>query len=71
MPRGPIKNLPEVKAFAEYFLRKAKKDLKLKRAGYHSASVEYTTRGKVYVWFFTHDGGATHIIYNADGTRDE
>lgn len=68
MPEKPIKNLPVVKAFAEYFIRKAKKDLKVKRNDYATASVEYSTRGKVYVWFHT-DDTATYITYNADGTK--
>ena len=68
MSQEPIKHLPVVKAFAEYFIRKAKKDLKLKRDDYKSASVEYSTRGKVYVWFFR-NGEAITTTYNADGTK--
>jgi hypothetical protein len=71
MAKGPIKNLPIVKAFAEYFIRKAKKDLGITRAFYKTATVEYSTRGIVYVWFFPPDSGTTpiHITYNADGTK--
>lgn len=69
MSQKPIKNLPVVKAFAEYFLRKAKRDLKIKRKDYQSACVEYSTRGKIYVWFFIGKTDATHITYNADGRR--
>lgn len=71
MRETPIKNLPVVKAFAEYFIRKAKKDLGIRRGYYKTASVEYTTRGKVYVWFFppTEITPPLHITYNADGTK--
>ena len=69
MAKGPIKNLPVVKAFAEYFIRKAKKDLKVKRRDYKTASVEYTSRGFVYVWFHVPDRIVAHTCYNADGTR--
>lgn len=69
MRKGPIEHLPVVKAFAEYFIRKAKKDLKLKRTAYKTVSVEYTTRGVVYVWFHGHLKIAGYASYLADGTR--
>lgn len=72
MASGPIKHLPVVKAFAEYFIRKAKKDLEIKRGYYKTASVEYTTRGMIYVWFFPPEDANTnpiHATYQADGTK--
>ncbi len=69
MAKHPIEHLPVVKAYVEYFMRRAKKDLKIKRAAYSDASVEYSTRGKVYVWFFLTNGGVETITYNADGVR--
>jgi len=71
MPGKPIKNLPVVKAFAEYFIRKAKKDLGIGRGFYKTASVEYSTRGMIYVWFFPYADitPPLHITYNADGTK--
>ena len=69
MRETPIKNLPVVKAFAEYFIRKAKKDLKVKRKDYKTVTVEYTTRGFVYVWFHLPDRIVAHTSYRADGTR--
>ncbi len=47
----PIKNLPIVKHFAEYFTRKAARILGLKRKDYKTVSVDYSSRGSVYVYF--------------------
>ena len=71
MKKDKVKPLPVVKAFSEYFIRKAKKDLGIKRGYYKTASVEYTMRGFVYVWFFPPTDITTpiHITYNADGTK--
>jgi len=69
MRETPVKHLPVVKAFAEYFIRKAKKDLKVKRKDYKTVSVEYTSRGFVYVWFHARDRIVANTSYRADGTR--
>ena len=68
MRETPIKNLPVVKAFAEYFIRKASKDLKVKRKDYKTVSVDYTSRGFIYVWFHTPGHIIAHTSYRADGT---
>ncbi len=47
----PIENLPIVKHFAEYFTRKAARILDLKRKDYKSVSIDYSSRGVVYVYF--------------------
>lgn len=69
MKKTPIEHLPVVKHYAEYFLRKAKRALKLKKADYKSFSVEYTSRGMIHVWFFSENGIVGHIIYKADGKK--
>lgn len=69
MAKKSIKTLPVVKAFAEYFIRKGKKDSKLKRADYVSVNVEYSTRGLVYVWFHGPDKVVGYITYLADGKK--
>ena len=51
MKKGPIKNLPIVKHFAEYFTRKARIALGLKRADYKTVSIDYNSRGTIYVYF--------------------
>lgn len=69
MAKEPIKHLPVVKAFVDYFVRKAKKDLKIKRRDYKTASVEYSSRGSVYVWFHGTEAIVAWTSYKADGTR--
>ncbi len=69
MPNKIINHLPVVKDFALYFIRKAKKDLKIKRADYKTVGVEYNTRGMVYVWFHAHGAVVGSITYKADGTK--
>jgi len=51
MRKTPIENLPIVKHFAEYFTRKARIALGLKKADYKSVSIDYSSRGTVYVYF--------------------
>ena len=51
MKKTPIENLPIVKHFAEYFTRKASVALGLKRKDYKSVSIDYSSRGSVYIYF--------------------
>jgi len=51
MKKEAIKPLPVVKAYADYFTRRAKSVLGLKRADYKSVSIDYNSRGSVYVYF--------------------
>ena len=51
MKQKPIKNLSIVKHFAEYFTRKARIALELKRADYKTVSIDYSSRGTIYVYF--------------------
>ena len=51
MKQKPIHNLAIVKHFAEYFTRKARIALELKRKDYKTVSIDYSSRGSVYVYF--------------------
>ena len=67
MRQTPIENLPIVKHFAEYFTRKARIALELKKKDYKTVSIDYSSRGSIYVWFFGHDGGVRSMSFWADG----
>ena len=67
MKQRPIHNLSIVKHFAEYFTRKARIALKVKREDYKAVSVDYSSRGSIYVWFFGHDGSVRSMSFWADG----
>ncbi len=51
MKQKPIQNLPIVKHFAEYFTRKARIALRLTKVDYKTVSIDYSSRGTIYVYF--------------------
>lgn len=62
--------LPVVTAYTNYFLRKAKRDLKVKEADYKDVSIDYTSRGFVHIWFHKRRGGiSSNIVYSVDGKK--
>lgn len=67
MKKPKIKPLPIVKAYTDYWLRRARKILKVKKGQYKSVSVDYTTRGFVYVWFHGSDEVVAHTTFTLDG----
>ncbi len=66
MKKEKIKPLPMVKTYTDYWIRRARRVLKVKKGQYKNANVEYTTRGFVYVWFH----GEENIVANATFTLD-
>ncbi len=59
-----IKPLPIVTAYTGYFIRRAKKALKLTGKDFRSVSVDYNTRSrKIHVWFHAPDVGIVGDIY--------
>ena len=57
MKKEKIKPLPFVKEFSDYFLRRAKKVLKVKRSEIETSSVEiHLERGTIWVWLHCKDG---------------
>lgn len=69
MREGPIKHLPVVKHYVEYFTRKAKVALGLKRLNYKSVSIDYSSRGTVYVYFHGKDKCVASISFYANGEQ--
>jgi len=67
MRKTPIKHLPVVKNFAEYFTRKARVALKLKRADFKSVSIDYSSRGTIYVYFHSKDKVVGSISFYVNG----
>ena len=69
MKKEKIKPLPVVKAYTDYWIRRARKVLKVKKGQYKSANVDYTTRGFVYVWFHGADDVVANATFTLDGKR--
>ena len=67
MRQTPIENLPIVKHFAEYFTRKARIALKLKKTAYKRVSIDYSSRGSIYVWFHAEEKVIDSIGFWANG----
>ena len=69
--RELIKNQPlsVVKAYAGYWTRKAKRALKLKNADFNSVSVDYSSRGVIYIYFYNPGICVASISFWADGRR--
>lgn len=67
MKQKPIHNLPIVKHFAEYFTRKARIALGLKRKNYKTVSVDYSSRGTIYVYFHGNRTVVGSMSFWADG----
>ncbi len=67
MKKEKIKPLPVVKAYADYWIRRARKVLKVKKGEYKSVNVDYTTRGFVYVWFHREHDVVAHATFTLDG----
>ena len=72
MKEEKIKPLPIVKEFSNYFLRRAKKILKLKKSGFESFSVELWNTGKnVWVWFYGENSViVARVTFTTDGKKD-
>lgn len=69
MKKQKIKPLPIVKAFSDYWIRRGKKVLKIKKGQYKTVTVDYTTRGFVYVWFHGEDEIVGNATFTLDGKR--
>jgi len=52
MKEEKIKSLPLVKEFSNYFVRRGKRVLGLKKSEYDYTSIDITGSGKIWVWFF-------------------
>ena len=71
MKKEKIKPLPAVKAFTDYFIRKAKRSLRLKKADFDRVNIDYTSRGTIWVWFFKDKKNVLvgKVVYNVDGRK--
>jgi len=68
MKKEKIKPLPVVKAFALYWLRRARRVLKLKQSEYDSFHIDYMhTENIVEVWFFSETAIVAWAIFDHDG----
>lgn len=69
MKEEKIKPLPIVKAYADYWIKRGKKVLKIKKGQYKKVNVDYTSRGFVYVWFHGEDEIVANATFTLDGKR--
>ena len=64
-----IKPLPIVKAYTDYWIRRSQRVLKVKKGQYKTVTVDYSTRGMVYVWFHGEEEILAHATFTVDGKR--
>ncbi len=70
MKKEKIKPLPVAKDFADYFVSRAKRLMKIKTSEYRSISMDYWLRsGHVWVWFYAEPGGGilARVEFDHDG----
>ncbi|TES93482.1 MAG: hypothetical protein E3J87_02255, partial [Candidatus Cloacimonadota bacterium] len=67
MKKEKIKPLFIVKAYARYFIRRARKVLNMKIAEYDSLHVDLHDLDSVGVWFFCKTDVIAHVQFNVDG----
>jgi len=73
MKKQKNKPLPVVKEFADYFIRRARRVLKMKVADYDSVHIEYwDDTGKVWVWFHSsaRKGIVARVDFHINGKTD-
>ena len=72
MKKEKIKPLFVVKAYARYFMRRARKVLDLKVTEYESFHIDLHDLESIGVWFFHKTNIIAHIQFNVDGqVRDK
>ena len=67
MKKEKIKPLFVVKAYARYFIRRARKVLDLKATEYDSFHVDLHDLDSVSVWFFHKTNVIAHVQFTIDG----
>lgn len=67
MKKEKIKALPIVKAYADYWIRRGERVLKVKKSQCKAVTVDYSSRGFVYVWFHGEDAIIAHTSFTLDG----
>lgn len=70
MKKEKIKPLPVVKAYTLYWLRRARRMLKLKQSEYDNFHIDYTHEADaVEVWFFTETAVVGWVTFQHDGRK--
>lgn len=70
MKKQKIKPLPIVKAYALYWLRRARRVLKLRQSEHDAYHIDYMhSRDTVEVWFFSNTDVIAWAIFNHDGRK--
>lgn len=68
MKKEKIKPLPFVKEFVGYFVRRAKRALKLKNSEFKTLSMDVSPhRGNVWVWFYDEHKVIARTQFHFDG----
>lgn len=68
MKKDKIKPLPIVKAYADYFVRRAKRILKLKESDYNNINIDFYGRsGMICVWIHGKDSIIARVEFESDG----
>ena len=68
MKEEKIKSLPFVKKLSDYFVRRARRVLKLRVSEFETASVDlHPERGTIWVWFHTTEKVIGRAQFNFDG----
>lgn len=68
MKKEAIKSLPAVKAYTDYFARRAKRVLKLKGSDYKNINIDFYGRsGVICVWVHGKDGIIGRAEFKSNG----
>lgn len=70
MEEEKIKSLPITDTFTDYFIRRAKRILKLKNSEYVSITFDIFMRSKhIWVWFHTGNGIIAKVEFEFSGAK--
>ena len=70
MEKEKIKPLPVVRVYAQYWLRRARRVLKLRKSEYDCFHIDYMhTDNNVDVWFFCETDVIAWAIFNHNGHK--
>ena len=67
MKEEKIKPLPVVKAYTNYFTRRAKRMLKLRNSEFDGIHIDFHDSNSIDVWFFIKTDIIAHVSFTPDG----
>jgi len=70
MKEKKINPLPLVKAFTDYFIRRAKRILKIKNSEFTSITLDVFIRsGHIWIWFHSRNGIVAKVEFESNGRK--